>query len=269
MREAAAEFGVCTAQGLFGIDFREAGEVDDGEKDVAHFVFGGVGGASGKGFAVFSDFLFELGEDLFGVVPVEAGARGAGGDLLGFEEGGLGSWDAVEEAFGFVVLLLLFGGLDGVPEFQDFVAGAGGFVAEDVGVAADELGVDRVEAVGEGEVAFFGGHLGVEDGLEDEVAELIAEVDPVAAVDGVEDFVGFFDGVLFDGVEVLFAVPGAAIGGAKAGHDVEELVEFVAGAGGVVGHGWYEGSIGRHDLRLTFHYARSASMTAASISPRS
>ena len=123
----------------------------------------------------------------------------------------------------------------------------GGLVAENVGVAADELGVDGVERVGEGEVAFFGGHLGEEDGLEDEVAELVAEVDPVAAIDGVEDLVGLFERVGLDGVEGLFAVPGAAIGRAKAGHDVEELVEFVAGAGGVVGHGWYEGSIGGHD----------------------
>jgi hypothetical protein len=51
--------------------------------------------------------------------------------------------------------------------------------------------------------------------LQEEVAELVLEVGPGAALDGVEDLVGLFEGVALDGVEGLLAVPGAAAGGAR------------------------------------------------------
>jgi hypothetical protein len=98
----------------------------------------------------------------------------------------------------------------------------GGFgfdVAEDVGVAANHFVVDFADDVVDGEAAIFGGDLGVEEDLEEEVAELFGEFGIVAGVEGVEDFVGFFDEVGAEGRMGLLAVPGAAAGGAKAGHD--------------------------------------------------
>jgi hypothetical protein len=54
--------------------------------------------------------------------------------------------------------------------------------------------------------------LGIEEDLQEEVAEFVLEVGPGAALDGVEDLVGLFEGVSLDGVEGLLAVPGAAAG---------------------------------------------------------
>jgi hypothetical protein len=98
----------------------------------------------------------------------------------------------------------------------------GGFgfdVAEDVGVAANHFVVDFADDVVDGEAATFGGDLGVEEDLEEEVAEFFGEFGVVAGVESVEDFVGFFDEVGAEGGVGLLAVPGTAAGGAETGHD--------------------------------------------------
>ena len=97
--------------------------------------------------------------------------------------------------------------------------------AEDVGMTADELVVEMVEHVGDGEMAFVGGHFGIEEDLQQQIAQLFREVRKVSALNGVEDLVGFFEGVFADGVEGLLAVPGAAAGSAQAGHDGYRLLE--------------------------------------------
>jgi hypothetical protein len=100
-----------------------------------------------------------------------------------------------------------------------------------------------VEGVGDGEETLFFRHGGVEDYLEGEVAQFFGEVGPVLAIDGVEDFVGFLEGVGLDGVEGLFAVPGAASGGAEAGHDFDEALESFSRGGtarGVHGRGKFQ-----------------------------
>ena len=109
--------------------------------------------------------------------------------------------------------------------FQEFPVAedlGGGFsldVAEDVGVAADHFVVDFPDDVVDGEAALFGGDLSVEEDLEEEVAKFLGEFGVVAGVEGVEDFVGFFDQVGAQGGMGLLAVPGAAAGSAEAGHD--------------------------------------------------
>ncbi len=50
----------------------------------------------------------------------------------------------------------------------------------------------------------------MEHHLQQQVAEFVAQVVEVAAVDRVGDFVGFLDGVRRDGGEALLQVPGAA-----------------------------------------------------------
>ena len=92
-------------------------------------------------------------------------------------------------------------------------------------MTADQLAVQLVEHVGDGEVAFVGGHLGIEQDLKQQVAEFFGQVGKVAALDGVEDFVGFFQGVFANGVEGLFAIPGAAAGSAQASHDGGRLLK--------------------------------------------
>jgi hypothetical protein len=52
--------------------------------------------------------------------------------------------------------------------------------AEDVGMAADHFVVNFADNVMDGEAAFFGGDLGVEEDLEEEVAEFFGEFGVVA-----------------------------------------------------------------------------------------
>jgi hypothetical protein len=88
-------------------------------------------------------------------------------------------------------LALLF--FEEFPVPEDFGGGFGAGGAEDVGVAADHFVVDFADDIVDGEAALFGGDLGVEENLEEEVAEFFGEFGVVAGVEGVEDFVGFFD----------------------------------------------------------------------------
>ena len=166
--EAVAEFAIGAAEGLFGVDFVESGDVDEGEEEVSEFTFAvGWGG----GLLEFVEFLADFVEDAIDIGPIESGGGGFGGDLGGFGEGGLGAGDAVEEALGGG----LFGLFDLVPALFDFVGSSGVAIGEDVGVAADEFVVDVVEGGGDVEEALFAGDFCVEDGLEEEVAEFLGE----------------------------------------------------------------------------------------------
>jgi hypothetical protein len=62
-------------------------------------------------------------------------------------------------------------------------------------MAADQLAGDAVDHAGELETPFFPGQLAVIDHLEQQVAQLTLQVIEVTALDGVGDFVGFFEGV--------------------------------------------------------------------------
>ena len=79
-------------------------------------------------------------------------------------------------------------------------------------MAADELTVQMVEHVGDGEMALVRGHLGVEEHLQEQVAELFRQMGEIPALDGVEDLVGLFECVFANGIEGLFAVPRATAG---------------------------------------------------------
>src|SRR5205085_4568823 len=77
------------------------------------------------------------------------------------------------------------------------------------------------------ELALLGGEAGVEDDLKEQVAELLAERLPRAAVGDavhlVEDLVTLLDEVGPQRADVLLLVPGAA--GTQAGHDFDEALE--------------------------------------------
>ena len=75
------------------------------------------------------------------------------------------------------------------------------------------------------------GDAGVEDDLEQQVAELAGELLVVLLVDGVGDLVGLLDRHRLDGLVGLLAVPRAAAGGAQAGDQLDEAGEELAGLG--------------------------------------
>lgn len=93
------------------------------------------------------------------------------------------------------------------------------------GVAAFQLVGDGRNHVDESEQALFLGHAGVEDDLEQQVAQFALQLVQVVALDGVGDLVGFFDRIGGDGGEGLLHVPGAAaVRVAQPLHNAEQAV---------------------------------------------
>jgi hypothetical protein len=81
-------------------------------------------------------------------------------------------------------------------------------------------------------------HAGVEDDLEEQIAQLVLEVRHVAARDRVGDLIGLLDRAGGDGGEILLHVPGAAaVGIAQRRHHGEQPVDPGAvGGRGVLRH---------------------------------
>ncbi len=82
--------------------------------------------------------------------------------------------------------------------------------------------------IGEVEQAPLGRHLRVERHLQQQVAQLVAQLGPIAAIDRIGHFVSLFDRVGRDRGEILLHVPRAtALGIAQPRHDREQVVEAV------------------------------------------
>ena len=92
-------------------------------------------------------------------------------------------------------------------------------------MAVDQLGRKPVENIVNGKRGLFFRHLGIEEHLQQQIAEFPGEFGPVAIIDGFQNFVGFFQGVGLDGIEGLFAIPGAAARGAQTLHDGDRAFE--------------------------------------------
>ena len=117
---------------------------------------------------------------------------------------------------------------------EHLVGVVGARVAEDVGVAAHELVADGGDHVVGPERSLGARELGLEDDLEEQVAELGAELLAVAVVDGVDDLARLLEHVAAERGEGLLAVPGAAVGGEQALHQLDEAGE---GAALLIGEG--------------------------------
>ena len=123
----------------------------------------------------------------------------------------------------------LLGGLDVLPVHGDLVGVAGLGVPEHVRVPADELRHDPGGDVVDAERAFrvLLGHPGVEDDLQQQVAELLTQVVAVArrlqALDRLEHLVGLLEQVRQQGGVRLPGVPGAPAGRAQAVHDRHQV----------------------------------------------
>jgi hypothetical protein len=140
------------------------------------------------------------------------------------------------------VLLALggtLGALDRIPVAHHPVGIVDADIGEHVRVAALHLVADRACDLGEGKGALLLGHARMEHHLQQQVAQLVAEIVEVATVDRIGHLVGFLDGVRRDGREVLLQVPrAAALRVAQARHDRQQAFQFdaggAAGGGGVV-----------------------------------
>ena len=94
---------------------------------------------------------------------------------------------------------------------------------EDMRVPADHLARDRLDDVAEIEGALFLRHARMEDDLQEQVAEFVAEIGKIAALDRVGHLIGLFERIGLDRLECLPDVPRAAgFGLAQGGHDLDQ-----------------------------------------------
>jgi len=105
-----------------------------------------------------------------------------------------------------------------------------------------ELLDDPRDDVVDGEAPLATRELGLEDHLEKQVPELLADALPVAGVDGVDDLARLLQHILAQRLERLLAVPGAAVRGQQPPHEAHQprergaVLQVQAGdrAGGVL-----------------------------------
>lgn len=146
--------------------------------------------------------------------------------------------------------------LDDFPVTEDFGGVLGTLFAEDVGMAANHFFVDFADDVGDGEAALFLSDLGVKEDLEEEIAEFLGKFGVIRGIEGIEDFVGFFDKIRAKRGVSLFAVPRAAARRTETRHERDEL--FEEGARGARASGLGFAWLMRGALRrFPFRFARS------------
>ena len=104
-------------------------------------------------------------------------------------------------------------------------------IGKDMGMPSDHFPRDRLDHIAERKRVLLFGHAGVKHDLQQEVAELVAQIVEIAARDRVGDFIGFLDGVGRDRRKILFEIPRTATARrAQLRHDVEETGD-IAGRG--------------------------------------
>ena len=183
----------------------EAGGVDHGEDEVAQFRFLALFRVTAEFGAEFAEFFGHFVPDVFFLFPVEAHGARLILHAVGFDERGEAARDAGEH--GLVAVFFLTFEL--LPVLDHLARRLGLHVAVDVGVPVDEFVAKHVADVGDVEVARFGADFGVEDDVQQQVAQFLGDVVHVVRQDGVGQFIGFFDGIGPQAVHRLFAVPRA------------------------------------------------------------
>ena len=121
--------------------------------------------------------------------------------------------------------------LDALPQALDGLRRVLALVTEHMRMPADELLGDALHHVAEIEGALFLRHAGMENDLQQKIAELLAQIGKIAARDGVGNLVGLLQRIGRDGRKILRQIPGTAgLRRTQRRHDVEEPAD-VAGRG--------------------------------------
>ena len=103
----------------------------------------------------------------------------------------------------------------------DYLLGVVGVdVAIDVGMAIDELVAEIVAHIGKVELTLLLAHLGVENDVEQQVAQLLADALHIFVCDGVDQLKALLDGVAAEALEGLLPIPGALL--AEGVHHLEQ-----------------------------------------------
>ena len=242
MREPSAEFDVGPLQRRFGINLHVSGKIGDHEQEVANLSLDPLSVASVDLRLDFRQFLAHLHDHGLGVIPVEADFPSLGLKLDRLFQRSHAPWHRGQEAPAFVrrpggsslggALRLLLR-LNPPPGRLHLVGRPVAPLAKDMGMAADHLDADRLHHVREGEGALLLGHAGVEDHLQQQVAQLLPQIGKIAPLDRVGDFIGFLDGVGRDRAEILRQIPRAARAGRpERGHDLDQAGDVAGGLHG-------------------------------------
>ena len=248
--DALDEPRIRTAKRELRVDVEAPRQVDDREEDVADLVRDlrvglGLGGGLTRPRDLrleLAELLSHLGERPFEVGPVEARGDRTPLQLPRLQERGQRGGNVVEDPLAPLLL-----GLDLLPALADAARRVGLDLAEDVWMAADELGVHCPRNLLEIAVALLLQQEGEEVDLEEEVAELVEQLGRIARIGGVRDLVGLLDGMRDDRPRRLLAVPGAVAAQAPrqllqlfqrlpleaSDYSVAEVVVLLASGGGV------------------------------------
>src|SRR5271154_4444782 len=205
-----------------------AREIDDGEQEIADFACGGAGVARRDFRLELVQLLAQFGEDGARLRPVEPDLAGPFLQLEGAGQRRQGERDAGKDASGaFSAVARALLRLDLTPERLDLVGRKIARVRENMGMPTDQLGGDRLDHVAEFEAALLFRHTGVEDDLQQEIAEFVAQIREIAALDRVGDFIGFLEREGDDRGEGLFEVPRTAgPTGPQRRHDFDQASNF-------------------------------------------
>ena len=192
----------------------EPGQIARRKQQIAEFIVDRRRIAGSEGLFQFLQLLLDLRENLRLIVPVEADLRNFLLELLRPVQGGQIGRHLVQNRLR-RGLVFAFPGLDLLPELCDIPGGFRFGVAEDMGVAADHLVDDAAADVLKGEFAALFGHHRLKDHIHQQIAQLVADIRRVAAVDRIEHFGGLLGEAAAQGFTGLLAVPRAAAGSAE------------------------------------------------------
>ena len=214
-----------------------AREIGADEQQVPDFILQAVAGSAVvrcichglELHSYFLDFLVQFGDHRFRAGPVETDARRAVLELHRALPFGHAARDAGEHGRVAIAGSGAFGMLERFPVARLRIGIGDIGVAENVRMPAPHLVGDRFDDPVEIECATLLGHARMEHDLQQQVAEFVAQVGHVIAIDGIGDFVRLLDGVGRDGRERLCDVPWAARSRiAQPRHDGEQRIDAIA-----------------------------------------
>ena len=116
---------------------------------------------------------------------------------------------------------------DLLPARQDFAAVSCGSISENMGMATLQLIADGSADIVKVKAFLFLRHLRIEHHLEQQIAQLTAQVVKIFPLDSIEDLVGLLKGVRGDSGKGLLLIPRAAVFRvAQALHNAEQAVDL-------------------------------------------
>jgi hypothetical protein len=145
--------------------------------------------------------------------------------LLGAQQGRQVFWNAIERGCAGVPGAVLLGALDLLPVRPDLVHVLNLQFPEDVRVPSYQLVYDVPGHLLEIEGATLFGQLAMEHYLKEQITQLLFQFMVVRRFNSINQLIDLLDGMPAQGTVVLLAVPGAAVGRAQAGHDLEQFVD--------------------------------------------